>query len=203
MYYRKRMADYLIPEKESSIEIDVKKSQFIAYAAHTPGVEKAKAYIQSLKKKYPDARHHCYAYIAGAPDNSQQYGFSDDNEPSGTAGMPIFTHLRHSGIGEITVVVVRYFGGTKLGTGGLARAYGESTKQAINHLDSKIQLEMKSVILRLQFNQEADVRNQLKKASGVITNVEYKEDVTINCSLPCKTDLKLPYSVSIEDKSSI
>lgn len=197
------MADYLIPSKEYNIELEVKRSLFMAYATHTPNIIKAKSFIQSLKNKYPDARHHCYGFIAGAPDNSSAYGFSDDNEPSGTAGMPIFTNIRHSHIGEITIVVVRYFGGTKLGTGGLARAYGEAAKQVIKAMETQIKLEMKELILELGFHQEADVRSALDKVKGIINRVEYGENVTIYCSIPCKSDLKLPYSVSVEDKSSI
>lgn len=79
--------------------------------AHTDGVEAAKAFVESVRAEHPDARHHCVAWVAGAPDDSQQLGFSDDGEPAGTAGKPMLAQLMGSGVGEITAVVVRYYGG--------------------------------------------------------------------------------------------
>ncbi|CAA2929418.1 IMPACT family member YigZ [Arsenophonus endosymbiont of Bemisia tabaci Q2] len=102
---------------------------------HTDGIAEAKIFIQTIKHKYPDARHHCSAYVAGRPDDCQKLGFSDDGEPTGTAGKPTITQLS-SHIGEITLVVVRYFGGIKLGTGGLVRAYGNSVEHALNLLNT-------------------------------------------------------------------
>ncbi|STJ21049.1 Xaa-Pro dipeptidase [Escherichia coli] len=101
-----------------------KKSRFITLLAHTDGVEAAKAFVESVRAEHPDARHHCVAWVAGAPDDSQQLGFSDDGEPAGTAGKPMLAQLMGSGVGEITAVVVRYYGGILLGTGGLVKAYG-------------------------------------------------------------------------------
>lgn len=89
--------------------------------AHTDGVEAAKAFVESVKAEHPDARHHCVAWVAGAPNDSQQLGFSDDGEPAGTAGKPMLAQLMGSCVGEITAVVVRYYGGILLGTGGLVK----------------------------------------------------------------------------------
>lgn len=199
------MAEYSIPAQDAHAEVIVKRSQFLAFARHTTNIEEAKAFIHSLRSQYPDARHHCYAYIAGSPNNSNFYGFSDDNEPNGTAGMPIFTHLKHSKIGEITLVVVRYFGGTKLGTGGLARAYGEAAKQVLLELNTKKRIEMKSITLIAGFESEAEVRKCIKNAEGMVINVIYSEHVKLECSVPADALIKLdlPYSVSVEDKSSI
>ena len=82
--------------------------------AHTEGVEAARAFVQQVKAEHPTARHHCWAYVAGRPDDSQQLGFSDDGEPSGTAGKPMLAQLMGSQVGEITAVVVRYYGGIML-----------------------------------------------------------------------------------------
>lgn len=78
-----------------------KKSRFITLLAHTDGVEAAKAFVESVRAEHPDARHHCVAWVAGAPDDSQQLGFSDDGEPAGTAGKPMLAQLMGSGVGEI------------------------------------------------------------------------------------------------------
>jgi uncharacterized YigZ family protein len=197
------MSDFNIPVQESRTEIEVKKSNFIAYARHTKGLVEAKAFIHELKDKYPDARHHCYAYVAGSPNDSNLYGFSDDNEPSGTAGMPIFTHLKHSNIGEITLVVVRYFGGTKLGTGGLARAYGDAAKAVLEILPTQPYIDMTEMILTLDFALEAEIRKRISDVDGEILDVQYGEKVRIKANIPNKTKLTLPYSVSCVSASTI
>lgn len=115
---------YLIPAEPAQFEEEIKKSVFITYLAHTPSIEAAKAFVDQIKAKHADARHNCWGFVAGRPEDSMQWGFSDDGEPSGTAGKPILAQLSGSGVGEITAVVTRYSGGIKLGTGGLVKAYG-------------------------------------------------------------------------------
>ena len=195
------MTSFLIPNGSFTAEIEVKRSRFIAVCAHTAGLAEAKAFIKSLKQLYPDARHHCYAYIAGSPSNSNLYGYSDDNEPSGTAGRPIFNHLVHSGIGEVSIVVVRYFGGTKLGTGGLARAYSDATKQVINAITTKRHIEMEDCLIKCDFSLETLTRKNIIKKGGSIISVSYSKSVDITCKIPVNIELNLPYSVSV--KSSI
>ncbi len=115
---------YLIPAESTQFEEEIKKSLFITYLAHTPGIDSAKAFVEEIKRRHADARHHCWAFVAGRPQDSRLWGFSDDGEPSGTAGKPILAQLSGSGVGEITAVVTRYYGGVLLGTGGLVKAYG-------------------------------------------------------------------------------
>ncbi len=196
------MADYDIPAHTTQCEIEVKKSRFIAFAAHTPGMQAAKDFIQSLKDTYPDARHHCYGFKAGKPTDSNLYGFSDDNEPSGTAGMPIFSHLQHSNLGEITIVVVRYFGGTKLGTGGLARAYGDAAKAVLEALPVKQFVEMEAMTLIVDFAEEAHIRTLITNAKGNVLEAHYSSQVTLNVEVPRGADLNLPYSV-VPSRSTI
>ncbi|WP_200818668.1 YigZ family protein, partial [Colwellia marinimaniae] len=88
----------------------------------TKGRQAADQFVRDIKAQHPSARHHCWAFVAGRPSDGQQYGFSDDGEPSGTAGKPILNCLLGCNVGEMTAVVVRYYGGIKLGTGGLVRA---------------------------------------------------------------------------------
>ena len=116
------MAEYLIPKSAVVFEEEIKKSRFITYLQHTEGLEQAKAFWTEIKAQHPNARHHCWASVAGKPTDSQQLGFSDDGEPAGTAGKPMLSALLGSQIGEISAVVVRYYGGILLGTGGLVRA---------------------------------------------------------------------------------
>lgn len=127
---------YLIPSAPVLFEEEIKKSVFITYLAHTPSVDAAKAFVDQIKAKHSDARHNCWGFVAGRPEDSMKWGFSDDGEPSGTAGKPILAQLSGSGVGEITAVVTRYSGGIKLGTGGLVKAYGGGVQQALKLLQT-------------------------------------------------------------------
>ncbi|MDA0150402.1 YigZ family protein [Vibrio sp. LaRot3] len=127
---------YLIPADSVTFEEEIKKSIFITHLAHTPSIEQAKLFIEHVKQKHADARHNCWGFVAGRPEDSMQWGFSDDGEPSGTAGKPILAQLSGSGVGELTAVVTRYSGGIKLGTGGLVKAYGGGVQQALKQLQT-------------------------------------------------------------------
>ena len=123
------MDEYLVPSEYGEDEFIEKKSRFIGRIWPVETEEEALARIQELKKKHYDATHNCWAFVAGAPGHSGQVGFSDDGEPHGTAGRPMLQVLLHCGVGEITMVVTRWFGGVKLGTGGLVRAYQDSVRE--------------------------------------------------------------------------
>ena len=135
------MAEYLIPKSAVIFEEEIKKSRFITYLQHTEGLEQAKAFWAEIKAQHPNARHHCWAAVAGKPTDSQQLGFSDDGEPAGTAGKPMLSALQGSQVGEISAVVVRYYGGILLGTGGLVRAYGNGVQQALKLLETERKVE--------------------------------------------------------------
>ena len=129
---------YLIPDTAHyRVEDVIKKSQFIVTLAHTPSVEEAKAFVDSVKAEFPDATHNCWAYQAGPVGDSAKVGMSDDGEPHGTAGKPMLNVLMHADVGEVAAVVTRYFGGTKLGTGGLVRAYGGMVKLGLETLPTR------------------------------------------------------------------
>lgn len=123
-------SDYPVPLAKAQAphisRLEIKKSRFLAQSFHARSEKEARAAIEELKKSHRDATHNCWAFVAGKPADTAHIGFSDDGEPSGTAGRPILNVLLHSGIGEIALVVTRWFGGIKLGTGGLVRAYQES-----------------------------------------------------------------------------
>ncbi|MEZ8414837.1 YigZ family protein [Vibrio splendidus] len=127
---------YLIPSASALFEEEIKKSVFITHLAHTPSVEAAKQFVEQVKKEHSSARHNCWGFAAGRPEDSMKWGFSDDGEPSGTAGKPILAQLSGSGVGELTAVVTRYSGGIKLGTGGLVKAYGGGVQQALKLLQT-------------------------------------------------------------------
>lgn len=117
-------------QADTETEIIIKKSRFITYLHQVYEEAEAKAYIQAIKKMHPDANHHCYAFIIGEHDEIQRS--NDDKEPSGTAGVPMLECLKNRKLQDILAVTVRYFGGIKLGAGGLIRAYSGSVSEAVN-----------------------------------------------------------------------
>lgn len=184
------MNAYLIPAESVVVTEEIKKSRFITYLEHTDGVVEAKNFIQTIKHKYPDARHHCWAYVAGRPDDCQQLGFSDDGEPTGTAGKPMITQLLASHIGEISVVVVRYFGGIKLGTGGLVRAYCNSVQQALSLLNTQRKVLQKYYLIYCEYAHIKMVEQLIQQSAGQILVREYSENVILEISLPANAEQK-------------
>lgn len=168
---------YLVPAADAGFEEEIKKSRFITYLAHTPSIEAAKAFVQQIKTKHSDARHNCWAFVAGRPSDSMMWGFSDDGEPSGTAGKPILAQLTGCGVGEITAVVTRYSGGIKLGTGGLVKAYGGGVQQALTVLQTKEKIITSELSLSCEYNQVSLVETLLTEYSGVQLNAEYGHQV--------------------------
>jgi len=179
------MDAYDIPaEAISSSEEVIKKSRFITLLAHTPGAEAARAFVQQVKSEHPAARHHCWAWVAGAPDDSQQLGFSDDGEPSGTAGKPMLAQLMGSGLGEITAVVVRYYGGIMLGTGGLVKAYGGGVQQGLKQLPRQRKVSMQSFTLRCDYAQISEIERLLQRFNGITEESQYQDRITLRIALP-------------------
>lgn len=178
------MSDFLIPEKTTTFEQLIKKSRFIAFIAHAPGSEAAHVFINSVRSNYPDAGHVCWAFLAGEPNNTTSVSCSDDGEPAGTAGKPMLNVLQHSEVGEIVAVVVRYFGGVKLGTGGLARAYSGSVTEALKNTPTRMQVDYAPIDLELAYALEDSVRHLLGQFSVEITDTTYAESLTICCLCP-------------------
>src|SRR5512136_3037013 len=128
------MSRYPVPAGSARVEETILRSRFIASAAPAATVEEARAFVAALRAEFSDATHNCYAYVAGPPGSTAQVGMSDDGEPGGTAGRPMLAVLLGSGVGDLVAVVTRFFGGTKLGTGGLVRAYSGGVKAALAQL---------------------------------------------------------------------
>lgn len=169
-------------------ELTEKRSRFITYCEKVESQDAFKRFLRRLKTQYPDARHFCYGFRIG-PLSSAQRGFSDDGEPSGTAGMPILNVIDHSLFSDIAIIVVRYFGGTKLGTGGLARAYSEAAKQSLERIEWE-EYEAKQVQhLICDFHQEHQLRYLLNQVDGHIIKVEYAEKVLLKVELSETADL--------------
>src|SRR5512139_713532 len=126
--------DYLVPLHEIRRDLIVVNSRFIATLAPVPSIEAARVFLVRIRQEFADASHNVPAYIIGGGNTVTEY-FSDDGEPSGTAGRPALAVLRGSGLGDVAVVITRYFGGTLLGTGGLVKAYTESTQMVVSAVE--------------------------------------------------------------------
>lgn len=152
------MTAYFSPLSRFEYEIDIKKSRFIATAIPLSSTDALYQLQAEMQRLHPKASHHCLAYILGAPQSPKAAGSSDDGEPSGTAGKPMLNILMHKNLGDIGVVVTRYFGGTKLGAGGLIRAYGASVSELSEHLPTIECVPKVECQIRYPYELEADIQ---------------------------------------------
>lgn len=190
---------YLIPAETTEFSEEIKKSRFITYLQATTGIEQARAFWQQVKQQHPNARHHCWAAVAGRPNDSQQLGFSDDGEPSGTAGKPMLNVLLGSGIGEISAVVVRYYGGIQLGTGGLVRAYGNGVQQALKNLPTLEKIERQGFGLSCDYEQINLVQQLIKLHQVEIWSQQFTQ--TIELQLGISEEQFAEFSKALNDRS--
>ena len=171
--------EFFIPKSEAIFVEEIKKSRFITYLRHTEGMEQSKAFLAEIKALHPSARHWCWATVAGMPTDSQQYGFSDDGEPSGTAGKPMLSYLLGSGLGEITAVVVRYYGGILLGTGGLVKAYGNGVQQALLKLETARKVLRENYRLQCEYEQVNTISHLLQDWDIEILDQQFSEKIVL------------------------
>ena len=182
---------YLIPAEPLELCYEIKKSKFIARIGKAADRAEAMALLAQAKQDYPDARHYCWAYLFGDPKQPRSVAFNDDGEPSGTAGKPILNVLNHRGIGDIAVVVVRYFGGIKLGAGGLVRAYSAATQQAVESLPLLTKVPMVERQLQCDYSLEPELRRLLASLKGLIVTADYGLQLTMVVSLPLSAEATL------------
>lgn len=175
--------NYSIPLKEIRREQIVINSRFIATLAPVFSVDEARAFISGIKKEFADASHNVPAYIIGGGNTVTEY-FSDDGEPSGTAGKPSLMVLRGSGLGDVAVVVTRYFGGTLLGTGGLVKAYTESTQMVVDAVERGRRIRVHVAMVAIPYNLLERVRLLITRQRGEIFDEEFAGDITITMQFP-------------------
>lgn len=187
----------LRPGEVFRVEQTIKRSRFIASVGHTPGVEEAKAFIEQIKAEFEDARHNCWAYCAGAAGSTDRIGASDDGEPHGTAGRPMLTAVTHSGIGEMTVVVTRYFGGILLGTGGLVKAYQSSVKMALEAVPTRIRTKTKRIKFSVEHRFVNQVLRKIETANGRILEKNFDMDADFDVEIP--EDLAETFAKELEE----
>ncbi|MBS4743086.1 YigZ family protein [Bacillus safensis] len=166
---------YLTVKSRGEHEIVIEKSRFICHIQRAVSEEEAQAFIQSIKKQHWNATHNCSAYLIGEHDLIQKA--NDDGEPSGTAGVPMLEVLKKRKLKDTVVVVTRYFGGIKLGAGGLIRAYGKSVSEAINHVGMVECCLMRTMHTTIDYTWLGKVENELRASSFQLKEIHYAEDV--------------------------
>lgn len=181
------MADpqrYPIPADLVRSEDVVDRSRFICSLAPAPTPDAAHDFLRVTQAEFPDATHHCWAFVAGPPGSTARIGMSDDGEPHGTAGRPMLTVLLHCGIGDIVAVVTRYYGGTKLGTGGLARAYAGAVQSGLALLTTREKVEYGRLTVTVGYAQFSAVQHLLPAFEADVVGDAFAEGVTLQLRAP-------------------
>ena len=175
--------DYFVPLASIRREHVVVNSRFIATLEPVPTIEAARAFLSRIRQEYADATHNVPAYIIGGGNTVTDF-CSDDGEPAGTAGKPALAVLRGSGLGDVAVVVTRYFGGTLLGTGGLVKAYTESTQMVVNAVGRGRRVPAHVALLAIPYNLLERVRLITARHSGEVLEEDFAGDVTMTLQFP-------------------
>lgn len=173
---------YLTLAEESGAQLREKASRFIAYAFPIADEDDFKQRLEALAAKHHDSRHVCYAWVLGA--GGERHRANDAGEPNGTAGAPILRHLQGAGLTFAAVVVVRYFGGTKLGRGGLVRAYGDVAREAIAANRTVTGIEQEELRFRCAYDQVERIRQQVLDLGGKVVEQRFGADCDMHVTLP-------------------
>lgn len=180
------MKNHRVPLNEIRRERMVVNSRFIATLAPAFSIEEARAFMKRIRAEFSDASHNVPAYIIGGGNSVTEY-FSDDGEPSGTAGKPALTVLRGSGLGDAVLVITRYFGGTLLGTGGLVKAYTEAAQSVVNAVERGRRIQVQVVMAAIPYNLLGRARLLVSKHRGRVLGEDYAADVTMTIQFPVET----------------
>lgn len=173
----------IVPAREARISILAGNSRFIATAAPAFSVEEARAFVDRIEQEFDDATHNVPAYIIGHGASVTAH-CSDDGEPSGTAGPPALAVLRGSELGDVAVVVTRYFGGTKLGTGGLVRAYGDAVREVLDVLPRAVKTPTHTVVVEMPYALFERVRRSIRHHRGQVLDEQFTAEVVVRARVP-------------------
>ena len=190
---------YPVPAKEIRNEIVIQGSRFIATLAPVFSVDEAKEFLARIRAEFSDATHNVPAYIVGG-GNSVLAHASDDGEPSGTAGKPALAVLKGSGLGDVAVVVTRYFGGTKLGTGGLVRAYTQAVQEVVSSVPRAEKVLANTLLLAAPYSFLERIRILVAETNGDILDEDFGADVTL--SLRFRVDDTARFQAGLQELSS-
>lgn len=175
---------YPVPAARVRVEDEVKGSRFITTAARASTVEDARKFIAGIREEFPDATHNCWAYVVGPAGSTRENGAGDDGEPGGTAGRPMLAALLGSGVGDVAAVVTRYFGGTKLGRGGLIRAYSGGVKHALRVMRREERTVVVTVTVTVPYAAVDAARRALERHEAHVAAEDYGDNVRLTVRLP-------------------
>lgn len=162
----------------------MERSRFITTVQPVTSAAEAQAFIASIKTEFPDANHNCWAYLVGSPGSTDQVGLSDDGEPHGAAGKPMLIALQYSGLGDTAVVVSRYFGGIKLGKGGMVKAYTAAVKTALEQLSRAERVAWIRLVMTFDYALVTPFERRLEEFEAEILDRDYGEKVSCRLRLP-------------------
>jgi uncharacterized YigZ family protein len=177
---------YAIPQTEIRRDLVVMNSRFIATLAPVLTVEEARSFLKRIRAEFSDASHNVPAYIIGGGNTITEF-CSDDGEPVGTSGKPALAVLRGSGLGDVAVVITRYFGGTLLGTGGLVKAYTEATQLVVNAVGRGRRVSVHVAMMAIPYNLLERVRLMTGRNHGEVLGEDYTEDITMTLQFPVES----------------
>lgn len=180
------MTRYRVPAARARVEEVILRSRFISTAAPVATPSDARAFIAEVRAEFADATHNCYAFVAGPPGSTGQIGMSDDGEPAGTAGRPMLAVVLGSGIGDLAVVVTRYYGGIKLGTGGLVRAYSGGVKAVLEALPTTEKIHYQTLLASGPYNWITPVTRLLPAFEATVLAQDFAADVTWQIRVPAE-----------------
>ena len=175
---------YYFPSSPHGHTLTEKKSLFHAFANTANSREQAMHVLGLQQAKYPDARHHCWAYLIGDPRQPITLACNDDGEPSGTAGKPMLNVLQHGDIGNVMVVISRYFGGVKLGAGGLVRTYSKATGLVLENIAITPYIPLIHISVDVAFKDEQFIRHCVTQHQGLVEECIYSSHSTMQIALP-------------------
>ncbi len=179
------MPDYFVPAREHRIQINVKNSRFIASIAPVATVEEAKAFVDRIRNEFSDASHNVPVFIVGHGASVVEH-CGDDGEPSGTAGRPAFAVLKGSDLGDVAVVITRYFGGTKLGTGGLVQAYSNAMREVLAATPTSEKTELARYAMTLPYAAFDPLKQLVDELKGTTADEEFAADITLTVQVKAR-----------------
>jgi uncharacterized YigZ family protein len=175
---------YPIPGRRVQVEEEVKKSRFVTSLCPADSVDEANAFVKEIRGTFPDASHHCYAFLIGTPGSTTTVGMSDDGEPHNSAGRPMLNVLVHCGLGDVAVVVTRYWGGTKLGKGGLVRAYSGGVQLALQSCGTTEKIDWARLDVSFDYSAVTAIKRLLPEYEARLVSEDYGEKALFNLELP-------------------
>ena len=187
---------YLIPSRSHRVEEVIQKSRFITAAGRASDPDEAHSFLAKIREEFPDATHHCWAFVAGPPGSTTSIGMSDDGEPHGTAGRPMLTTLLHGGVGEIVAVCTRYYGGTKLGTGGLSRAYSGGVKLLLESLLTEERVDRVGLLVVVDYGSADALQRVFEETEAIVESQVFGEKVEFRIAVPRENSEALSDSVA-------